>query len=885
MGGGAKRVTVGYKYYLGAALSICHGIVDVFSMIRVDKKVVVYPVLAEGTVYINQPNIFGGEKREGGIQGNVTLYSGNYIQSRNSYLQSRLGATVPAHRGIAYAVLNQVYVGINPYLRSWSFKATRISKRSDNSAQWYPETSYVVGGSQGTNDIHSNYVSGYSYKWLQYSAGVRPSGWETVSFNDSAWTTAYTPNGEPAGTPPNDVLFRFKCKFAFPFKMQIQCSADDTARFYVNGNYVGLVTDSSSPQTFNVNPAFVVDGENLIAIDGDNVYNTRWIIRRVVDSYYDMNPAHIIRECLTDGLWGLNQSESDIDDVSFEASADTLYAEGFGLSFLWKQETSVIQFINDVLSHIEGTLYVDRQTGKWKLTLARDDYDLEDLITLDESNIESLTNFKTKDLSELVNQVTVIFDDTEKGEQNSVTVQNRASIEQYGLVRSESYQFLGISNPELAYKVASRELRNTSSELFSCTIYTDRTASSLNIGDVFILNYTFKLESGDFSIENIVMRITDFEMGNISDNRIRINCIQDIFGTSNIQFTDATGGSGGGGGDWESPLVEPEDITTPILFEAPYYELAQILSDEEAQALGVGLGYAAITALEPTDGYFNFTILSDIGGTYEERGVGYFCATATIPAGVTMQDTSVVLADVVDIGVVSLNTYAFIRLTQTQCEIIKVTDLTQDIDTGAWTMTFERGCLDTVRKTHPADSRIYFVDEFVGSDEVAYLDGDTVNFKLIPTTGLGDLDESLATVRTLTFDARKDRPYPPAKIELNGVAYPTAPLGMANDVQIAWVDRNRLQQTASIIGDTEGAIPAEANTLYNIEIYQSDDTGTTLGSLVYSSYNIVQTSDFEYLEIIPAITFGVYNDFLTLVMWSERDGYESWQRNRITFIR
>ena len=83
--------------------------------------------------------------------------------------------------------------------------------------------------------------------------------------------------------------------------------------------------------------------------------------------YSDMNPAHIIRECLTDTNWGMGYPESDIDDVSFTAAADKLYSESMGISMLWSQQTSIEDFVEEIIRHIDAALYVDRTTGKFVL--------------------------------------------------------------------------------------------------------------------------------------------------------------------------------------------------------------------------------------------------------------------------------------------------------------------------------------------------------------------------------------------------------------------------------------------------------------------------------------------------------------------------------------
>ena len=81
----------------------------------------------------------------------------------------------------------------------------------------------------------------------------------------------------------------------------------------------------------------------------------------------DMNPAHIIRECLLNKLWGLGYLSSDLDDESFIAASDTLYSEELGLSLLWNTSISIKGFIDLILDHIDGVLYVDISTGLFVL--------------------------------------------------------------------------------------------------------------------------------------------------------------------------------------------------------------------------------------------------------------------------------------------------------------------------------------------------------------------------------------------------------------------------------------------------------------------------------------------------------------------------------------
>src|SRR5690606_35173764 len=67
--------------------------------------------------------------------------------------------------------------------------------------------------------------------------------------------------------------------------------------------------------------------------------------------------AHIwalirIIRCLTNAAWGMGYPSASIDDASFRAAADTLAAEGFGLNLIWLQQSTIEQFVREVMDHI-----------------------------------------------------------------------------------------------------------------------------------------------------------------------------------------------------------------------------------------------------------------------------------------------------------------------------------------------------------------------------------------------------------------------------------------------------------------------------------------------------------------------------------------------------
>jgi len=64
--------------------------------------------------------------------------------NRNDYLAARMGGDVPAYRGLCSLVLRQVYLGINPYLKPWAVRVTRVLASEAGAAQWYPQTAPIV---------------------------------------------------------------------------------------------------------------------------------------------------------------------------------------------------------------------------------------------------------------------------------------------------------------------------------------------------------------------------------------------------------------------------------------------------------------------------------------------------------------------------------------------------------------------------------------------------------------------------------------------------------------------------------------------------------------------------------------------------------------------
>ncbi|MGI9277952.1 MAG: phage tail protein [Endozoicomonas sp.] len=727
---------MGYKYHLGMHMVLCHGPVDQITAITVDKRQA-WSGSATGSssIRIDAPSLFGGEKREGGVSGTVDFAFGEQSQTANSYLASRLPGPVPSFRGVVSAILRRPYLGNNPYLKPWAFRAQRIHKsKQDGRIQWYDQKAEIGKGT--------------------------------------------------------------------------------------------------------------------------------------------MNPAHIIRECLTDTEWGMGYNESDLDGNSFVKAADKLHEEEFGLCLLWSRQTTIQKFIQNVLAHIDGALYVDRSTGKFVLRMIREDYDIDKIPTLDESNIIAIKDFARPTVGELTNAVTVQYWNIETGQNDSLSVQDIALAQQQGSVISTTKQYPGIASGELAAKVAARDLQGVSVPLIGCTLTTTRQAANLNIGD------TFKLKWPKYGVDEVVMRVIKLGFGVPNNNQIKIECVQDVFASAKAVYSPPPVS------EWQPPVSKPAPVIDSVLREAPYWELAQRLGDKQAAQLEEDEAYVLGTGIRPSGDAIKAGLhLGAASATQvEEAGVTDFCPGAVLAQDIDYLTSAFAIDDPVDIDLIPEGSH--IEMDDELMRVDRVTDTAIHVT---------RGVLDTLPSAHKAGARILAWDVFAESDENPYLAGETVHMKLTTVTGQGELPLSSAISVSRELVGRAFRPYPPGNIRINSQHYPSVINGR---LSISWAHRDRLQQTVKLVGFNEGSIGPESGTEYELQIldenkrqllFRNDLTGTSFSyTTEQSDLNKAVSPPSGLYQLSPnqaAAQQQRSSTKLTIYLKSRRQGLQSLQEYSLTVER
>ncbi|MFY1053550.1 hypothetical protein ACOQNP_18180 [Ectopseudomonas khazarica] len=160
MGAKPKSQTVGFRYSFDIHGAIAKAIDGLLQIRASGKTAWSGNATTSQAISINAPNLFGGDKGEGGLQGSFDLMMGDEDQPANSRLVAALGGgLVPNFRGFAGFFYSGQVTSMNPYPKPWELLAYRRVKGWDGSV-WYPETCEInlAGGQvRAMNPAHMLY--------------------------------------------------------------------------------------------------------------------------------------------------------------------------------------------------------------------------------------------------------------------------------------------------------------------------------------------------------------------------------------------------------------------------------------------------------------------------------------------------------------------------------------------------------------------------------------------------------------------------------------------------------------------------------------------------------------------------------------------------------
>lgn len=589
------------------------------------------------------------------------------------------------------------------------------------------------------------------------------------------------------------------------------------------------------------------------------------------DPIFDANPSHVIYECLTDTDWGMGEDPLNIDEDSFRVASQTLFEEAFGVFLQWQQQSTIEDFVNNVLDHIQGAIFPHPRTGKITLRLLRDDLDLPNLKVINPNNAR-LSNFSRKGWGETVNEIVVTWTNPDTEKEETVRAQSLANIAQQGGIISSSKNYHGVRTPSLAQHLADRDLREESSPLCSCEVEVNR-----RFWDITPFEGV-KVTWPEFGLNELVMRVMKVNYGDSESSIIRLSLMEDVFSLPLASYVPPVTG------EWEDPAAPPTSVVKSRFMPLPAYVLSQYgISLDTLTYPDTGI---APMAVNPTlsDGA-SYDVLEEVptasGNTSWDQVLGNvpFMSTAELSLELAPAVQSLISLDnlfgeppqVEDILIIGGD-----DLPDAELELALVVSL----DATSGNPNILRGVLDTVPALWSAGTKVAISRDFHWRPiPKTYVDGQSVSLKFLTSTSSGMLEEYETSAITQPAISRGVHPTRPGNLKAFNELWPNDTFYPDYPVQITWSHRNRLLEDAVMLAWDESGIPLESGASYRIliEAIQVDNTidGVILDQNISGeSYLLESTS-------IPPALAG--SPFIKVSLWTIRDGIPSWQASTIKF--
>ena len=819
--------TIGYWYRLGCQTAVSHSPVDGVSQLVFGERTAWSGFNSGGEINIDRLDLFGGEKREGGVKGRVAINMGLPDQKVDRYVAANRGET-SAQRGILTMLFGDTGIAPTSNLRAINFQMSTISTTAENRIGAKPTGILTVVGREMTRSQAETYIGHfYEPENKQYSINSDDDNDELQEQYDiyGSWRAValmYAYRAYVLNNLPNVLIkgIRFSASEFFGVEERIpEVDAGYTEPFWWSA----------------MNPYFKtlwVRVQNIFA--GWTLPNGCWYREKaaIAGSQYrmdtgeylpinDINPAHIIYNVLTNNVWGMGYTASDIDEESFKTAADTLFNEQFGMSLAWRREEVIEEFINIILKTIDAFLRVNALTGKFQLVLIRGNYDIDKLPVIDENIIMKLEKYERSSWGDTPNEIVLTYRDRLE-ESAVITVQNLAAIETQGNVISTTVEYIGIHEPELAGRIAERELINASTPIAKVSMTVNRMVFLLQAGDVF----NFKWQ--ELGITQMAMRVVSINKGTFEDGAIQIEAIEDVFGLPNSTYIS------GQESLWTDIHATPVPIANAKVWEAPYYDVVHRVGEAAAQQ-GTSSDYtfARLFADMPNSG----TPIYVLTGATRNNDSDYatILNSASYQANFTLLDRVSRTATNFSISAVEnmpdkINENDYIVIDDEVMGIVK-------IDNTDGTITVTRGNLDTIPEIHKVGATGWIVKPNENQDETFRALGEMVYYKPLAVTTRGTLPITQATPFSMSLIGRSNRPYPVAGVKFNGQYFISSIKNTAN-LQLTWDGRNR--QMVKLNPWTYGNIQEEAGVTYSVKIYNPlndkvfhEDTGLTVRDKTY----------------------------------------------------
>lgn len=326
MGGSSKSQVIGYRYLMGIHMGICRGPIDALVQVNVGGKRA-WPVTIKGggdvrcayvevknaqgttlqyqctltpisntaeplpmtetggTTIVN-PNLFGGDAGEGGIEGGMYLLMGEPTQGVIPLMNGLFKKIRTGFRGVVTIYFNGLIASLNPYPKVWDFRLRRTLKGWMDNNVFYPAKAKIIltgtHPEEGVlrNAIHAMNPAHIIYECLtnaEWGVGLPSSLIDTASFTAAA-----------------DTLYSEEFGLSFIWARQelvttfIGSVVDHIGAAIYVSRETGLTTIKLIRADYNVNDLQTFDmSTGLITVDSDDDVAPGNLISEVIVTYTD----------------------------------------------------------------------------------------------------------------------------------------------------------------------------------------------------------------------------------------------------------------------------------------------------------------------------------------------------------------------------------------------------------------------------------------------------------------------------------------------------------------------------------------------------------------------------------------------------------------------
>jgi len=569
----------------------------------------------------------------------------------------------------------------------------------------------------------------------------------------------------------------------------------------------------------------------------------------------ECNPANVIYELITNTEWGFGRAASTVDvgvGSSFAKASATLIAEGNGFSMVVDRQMSAKALIAEVARQIDGHVYLDHLTGKWKIYLVRGaadanwGWDINTVPQLDEDSIREIRSLTRNDWSETTVQVQVRYHERADNYKEALAPSQNTSaaiILGGGVITTPRgspsiIDYPGIRTGALAANIASRDARALSRPLVRATLRINRDAWDSQVGTV--MAWTDERQGFD----QLPVRVRRINYGELADNTIEVDVVEDVFAYSPAVFGSPPASN------WEQSTITlvayPSDeqlaVEAPraLVVRTPGYsgdpEVSKVLAAVRRQGAEVAVQINQRNSSGAPSGSFavagSIASFARIGELSSALAAGTAIPTTSISIEAT-PDGQAALESVFD------DSTTLADLGADLVQLVVVDDefmLVRSASTSGADVLLEnvyRGACGTGQAPHAAGASVWLL--FVGANvtDTIFPNTNNVDVQLRPRS-YSEVFAGAVTTISLTMAKRALRPYPPSAILYNGSATPfgTPALegdgsglnGVGFDVDV----RRRRFDTTDEVAEMLADQAVDASTEHRVRVYVDPTGANTL---------------------------------------------------------